>query len=121
MENQITRIEGLEALTNLRELYLYSNKIPRIEGLENLTSLEVLWLADNYIGAIEGVTHLKKLRELHLARNDIDSIPEDVAMLSALTSLNLADNKISGFQVGRPRAFVLVTFLTTAAIGMLLG
>lgn len=98
MENYIERIQGLEALQQLREVYLYTNKITKIEGLSTLTKLEVLWLSDNYISRIEGLTACKRLRELNLARNDIDCISEDTALLSNLTSLNLADNKISNFQ-----------------------
>jgi protein phosphatase 1 regulatory subunit 7 len=41
LENNISKIQGLGTLTNLRELQLYSNKIRKIENLENLVNLEV--------------------------------------------------------------------------------
>jgi hypothetical protein len=34
-------LQGLDGLTNLRELYLYSNKLRSIRNLEHLTNLEV--------------------------------------------------------------------------------
>ena len=37
-ENQLEKIEGLEGLKSLRELYLYQNKLEKIEGLEGLKS-----------------------------------------------------------------------------------
>ena len=36
--NRITKIEGLQSLSNLRELYLSHNGIEVIEGLENNVS-----------------------------------------------------------------------------------
>lgn len=40
--NRLTKIEGLQSLVNLRELYLSHNGIEVIEGLENNVSR--LWL-----------------------------------------------------------------------------
>ena len=36
-------------------MYLYDNKIKKIQGLEKLTSLRELWLGDNQIEKIEGL------------------------------------------------------------------
>lgn len=38
--NRITKIEGLQNLVNLRELYLSHNGIEVIEGLENNVSVQ---------------------------------------------------------------------------------
>lgn len=46
-------IEGLETLTNLREIYLFRNRISEIKGLETLIKLHTLKLNDNPIGANE--------------------------------------------------------------------
>ncbi len=62
--------------------------------------MQVLWLADNYISRIEGISHLSKLRELNLARNDISHVANTLDANSALQQINLADNRISSFQVG---------------------
>lgn len=47
--NQITDIEGLEALTRLQDLSLFSNKIVNLGGLDALADLNVL-----SIGALAG-------------------------------------------------------------------
>lgn len=49
MQNRISKVEGLEGLTKLRNLELAANKIREIEGLETLTGLEELWLGKNKI------------------------------------------------------------------------
>ncbi|GIL73909.1 hypothetical protein Vretimale_5145, partial [Volvox reticuliferus] len=97
-ENEITSIQGLDSLHRLKELYLYSNHISEIRGLNKLTQLEVVWLSDNYISRIAGLDHLPVLRELHLARNDIAFLGDGLSACTALTQLNLADNKIGSFK-----------------------
>ena len=42
-------IEGLDRLVNLKRLYLVSNKITKIQNLEALTQLQMLELGDNRI------------------------------------------------------------------------
>ena len=54
----INKIEDLEKLTNLRELYIAGNQITEIKGLETLTNLQELDLKNNQINEIKG---LKKL------------------------------------------------------------
>jgi Leucine-rich repeat (LRR) protein len=66
-----------------------------------LSRLQVLWLADNYISSLTGISALQQLQQLNLARNDISSIGSSLLSHTALTSLNLADNKISNFQASR--------------------
>jgi Leucine-rich repeat (LRR) protein len=61
--------------------------------------LQVLWLADNYISSLSGLSALQQLQQLNLARNEISSVGSSLLSHTALTSLNLADNKISNFQV----------------------
>jgi Leucine-rich repeat (LRR) protein len=84
----------LEACSNLKRLYLYSNRIRRIQGLQACKQLEVLWLADNQIVVVEGLEGLVKLRELNLARNQVDQIGDVFSANSALECLNLADNHV---------------------------
>lgn len=45
--NRLTKIEGLQSLVNLRELYLSHNGIEVIEGLENNVSRLLLPLQHN--------------------------------------------------------------------------
>jgi Leucine-rich repeat (LRR) protein len=42
--NQITRIEGLDTLTNLTDLSLLDNQISELEGLAKLSKLQCLSL-----------------------------------------------------------------------------
>lgn len=44
--NRLTKIEGLQCLVNLRELYLSHNGIEVIEGLENNVSRLLLTVAE---------------------------------------------------------------------------
>jgi Leucine-rich repeat (LRR) protein len=45
----ITKIEGLDKLTKLSDLSLFSNHIVTVSGLENLKNLNVLSLGSNKI------------------------------------------------------------------------
>ena len=72
--NSIRRISGLDSNTKLQELYLGENMIPRIEGLNHLSQLTVLSLYDNQIARIEGLEETKQLKKLNLARNKVEEI-----------------------------------------------
>ena len=48
-------LQGLESLTRLRVLDVSNNKIPRIECLDTLINLEDLWLNDNLLDSWEGI------------------------------------------------------------------
>ncbi|MHA1798904.1 MAG: leucine-rich repeat domain-containing protein [Candidatus Helarchaeota archaeon] len=58
----ISEIQGLEQLTDLKGLYLYGNQIAEIKGLEPLTQLSTLNLNSNQLTKISG---LKKQITLH--------------------------------------------------------
>ena len=47
--NRIPKIEGLEALTKLKKLFLIQNKITKMENLNHLVDLEMLELGANRI------------------------------------------------------------------------
>jgi|GEM_PF-2343779 len=91
---QITKIEGLENLTNLQNLSLDRNQITKIEGLDNLTSLEWLWLGNTQITKIEGLDNLTSLQDLSLHNNKITKI-EGLEKLTNLQKLSLDRNQIS--------------------------
>ncbi|XP_041125610.1 protein phosphatase 1 regulatory subunit 7-like isoform X2 [Polyodon spathula] len=71
--NCITRIEGLQCLMNLRELYLSHNGIEVIEGLENNKKLTTLDIAANRIKKIENISHLTELQEFWMNDNQIEN------------------------------------------------
>lgn len=72
--NEISRIEGLEHLTNLRDLNVSANSLSEIGGLQNLSSLTSLNLASNRIHNIQGLAGLNQLKSLNLAHNFISSL-----------------------------------------------
>eukprot|EP01105_Mastigella_eilhardi_P018317 TRINITY_DN4229_c0_g1_i6.p1 TRINITY_DN4229_c0_g1~~TRINITY_DN4229_c0_g1_i6.p1 ORF type:complete len:1372 (+),score=295.00 TRINITY_DN4229_c0_g1_i6:107-4117(+) len=94
----ITKIEGLDALLNLKRLYLYSNQIETMDNLSHLTQLKTLWLCSNRITSVAGLATLTSLEELWLASNFIETISTSLDTLKNLKELNLADNLISSFE-----------------------
>jgi Leucine-rich repeat (LRR) protein len=80
----------------------------------------VLWLADNYISSLSGLSALQQLQQLNLARNDISSIGSSLLSHTMLTSLNLADNKISNFQV-RASAVALLALFSAPTVAWISG
>mgnify|MGYP002474069847 CR=1 FL=1 len=103
---------------------MYANAIKTIENLDGLQQLESLWLNENLITKIEvrlsfilfflklyidlflkfkGLSGAKNLRELNLASNQIRFKGQSNPKNTELKVLNLADNKISSFQVKNDR------------------
>ncbi|XP_027702783.1 LOW QUALITY PROTEIN: leucine-rich repeat and coiled-coil domain-containing protein 1-like [Vombatus ursinus] len=72
--NNISKIEGLCHLLNLRHLDLSSNQISQIEGLNTLTNLCTLNLACNFITKVEGLEKLLNLTRLNLSYNHIHDL-----------------------------------------------
>ena len=61
--NLIEKIEGLEKLTKLTDLSLFSNNISKLQGLETLKQLNVLSVGSNKItDYLEAVQYLYKLQ-----------------------------------------------------------
>ncbi|XP_068956300.1 LOW QUALITY PROTEIN: leucine-rich repeat and coiled-coil domain-containing protein 1 [Petaurus breviceps papuanus] len=72
--NNISKIEGLCHLLNLRHLDLSSNQISQIEGLNTLINLCTLNLACNFITKVEGLEKLLNLTRLNLSYNHIHDL-----------------------------------------------
>ena len=90
----ISELEGLESLFDLKKLYLRNNNITEIKGLDHLTNLTILNLAYNKINEIKGLDHLDNLKELYLNDNNISELT-GLGNLSKLNSLTLANNPLS--------------------------
>eukprot|EP00920_Eleutheroschizon_duboscqi_P042971 GHVT01102331.1.p1 GENE.GHVT01102331.1~~GHVT01102331.1.p1 ORF type:complete len:256 (-),score=18.06 GHVT01102331.1:578-1345(-) len=126
--NKITKIENLETLTKLKLLELGENRIRQIEGIDLMSDLEELWLGKNKISelALPSLPKLQRLsiqsnrlqsleateeksiflncpalQELYASHNRIPNIPEDIAKLSQLTTLDLAVNVIKNIDAVR--------------------
>jgi Leucine-rich repeat (LRR) protein len=72
----LSEIEGLQKLENLKILDLSYNELTNVKGLENFTSLKVLNLQNNRLLDTLGLEKLRNLEELRLYRNDIHDIPK---------------------------------------------
>lgn len=90
----ISDIEGLDSLKDLKELDLSLNQITEIKELENLENLEFLEIHNNQITEIKGLEKLKNLRTLFLQFNQITEI-KGLDKLQNLEILALENNKIS--------------------------
>jgi len=92
--NQISEIKGLESLENLESLEIHNNKISEIKGLEKLKNLDTLFLQDNQITEINGLDDLLNLKNLALQNNKISEI-KGLGNLHKLEILGLASNHIT--------------------------
>lgn len=53
--NQVDSLEGIEALTDLKELYCNVNQIQSLKPLEGLTNLHTLYCNYNLISNLDGI------------------------------------------------------------------
>ncbi len=93
--DDIERLDGIEHLIHLEELYLNENRISDISVLSRLTSLKKLNINGNSIRDIAPLARLTSLTELDMRRNQI----QDVSALSDLRSLKkltMSSNPIGG-------------------------
>jgi internalin A len=91
--NRISEISGLEQLSKLKELYLNFNEISAITGLESVTSLEKLYLSSNQIQSLRGLENLSALQQLYISNNYIRSL-NGLENLKSLQQLHLNNNQI---------------------------
>lgn len=68
--NRIVKLENLDKLVNLTELYISENGIERIENLAENKALETLDLAKNRVKVLENLDHLACLEELWVGFNE---------------------------------------------------
>ena len=69
--NAFSTIENLEALVNLRCLYIHENCINSMKGISVLPMLGQLNLSDNMLEKVEDLEQCSKLTNLSLKRNRI--------------------------------------------------
>ncbi|KXZ43849.1 hypothetical protein GPECTOR_79g128 [Gonium pectorale] len=101
--NNITRVEGLQHLTNLVDLNLSSNALASIDpgSLRALSRLTSLNLASNRLQTVQGLNGLSNLEQLNLSYNYITSLGGLSVLqgpLSKLRVLNLKHNQLSSLQ-----------------------
>jgi protein phosphatase 1 regulatory subunit 7 len=97
--NRLTKIEGLETLVNLKELYLSQNFIEKIENLQNLKQLEILDLAHNRIEKLENLENNTLLTDLWINNNIIKNFSDldHLKYLPNITTIYLWKNPVADF------------------------
>ncbi|MFX0102870.1 MAG: leucine-rich repeat domain-containing protein [Candidatus Hodarchaeota archaeon] len=90
--HDLSEIEGLGELTDLKWLLLTNNQISEIRGLENLVNLEYLGLGNNQVSEIRGLETLRNLKVLDLSLNP----------LTRLEGLDSLENLIGLYLWGTP-------------------
>ncbi|TRY72380.1 hypothetical protein TCAL_04746 [Tigriopus californicus] len=95
--------EPLFQLTHLNLLDLSScpTLVHVSDQLGQLTNLSSLLLNQNGITSLSGpaLSHLTKLKVLDVSGNQLTAIPDQISALTALTTLNLANNAIESMPV----------------------
>ncbi|MDW8803070.1 cell wall-binding repeat-containing protein [Clostridium sp. A1-XYC3] len=93
--SSINNLNGIDKLTNLRELNLSQNNITNIEALKHLVNLEILHLSNNIdLSDITPITCLYKLKLLNIGSTKIEDI-KILGNLNNLTILELDNNGLS--------------------------
>ncbi len=89
-------MEGFDNLEKLKTLHLRGNDFRKIEGLDNLYNLEQLFLINNNnIDEIENIDNLKKLKRFKLKTNSIDKIKNLDGLRDTLKSIDIEIEKSS--------------------------
>ena len=86
--NQITSLEGLEAMVNLQEIYFNVNQVHSLQPLANLTNLHTVYCNYNLISSLAGIgiQHQPKLKNFICLPNDL--LPEsEVIMMERETGI----------------------------------
>ncbi|KAK3093172.1 hypothetical protein FSP39_012192 [Pinctada imbricata] len=97
-ECQIKKIENLDSCSKIQRLYLYGNEIQKIENLSHMVHMEELWLNNNQIENIENLSTLTKIQTLNLAENRIEKIDHTLDANIELVELNLSGNDIKSLR-----------------------
>ncbi|KAI3367720.1 hypothetical protein L3Q82_026558, partial [Scortum barcoo] len=104
--NEISQVEGLEGLQQLRELVLDRNRIKTLTDNSFIaqTVLLELHLAENRIRELNHLDSLTELRKLFLGMNKLQDISEleKLEVLPSLTELSVVGNPVSRNSLHRP-------------------
>ena len=91
-------LEGIEALTQLKSLYLSFNEINDITPLVELKKLKTLYLSGNQISSLDALSELTELTELGIQKNNVQDL-SPLQSLSMLKSLHTHSNQIQDFTI----------------------
>ncbi len=79
--NQITSLDGLEAMVNLQEIYFNVNQVHSLQPLANLTNLHTIYCNYNLVSSLAGIgiQHQPKLKNFICLPNDL--LPESEVIM----------------------------------------
>ncbi|XP_074662952.1 leucine-rich repeat-containing protein 9-like [Tubulanus polymorphus] len=104
--NEITKIEGLEGLQDLRELVLDRNKIKNVSEASflNQWNLQELHVEENRIKDLSNLSMLESLQRLYLGMNRIQDICEleKLEALPNLLEISVVNNAVARRLLHRP-------------------
>ncbi|TNN84208.1 Leucine-rich repeat-containing protein 9 [Liparis tanakae] len=104
--NEISQVEGLEGLQQLRELVLDRNRIKALADNSFIaqTVLLELHIAENRIRELNHLQPLTELRKLFLGMNKLQDITEldKLEVLPSLTELSVVGNPVAKSSLHRP-------------------
>jgi len=111
----LQRIENLDALVSLEELWLGKNKIAKLEvrlpltvsinarlipspqNLDSLVNLRILSIQSNRITTLENLDALSNLEELYISHNGIDKL-QGLSHNLKLRTLDVGGNRIAALE-----------------------
>ncbi|EAG1722558.1 leucine-rich repeat domain-containing protein [Listeria monocytogenes] len=93
-ELSIASIEGVQYLTNLRNLYMDNNQISNLTPISGLANLETLHLNNNQISDLGSLSGLINIRNLIMDNNQVSDLTPLSGLIS-LQTLQLNNNQIS--------------------------
>ncbi|MGH1437753.1 MAG: leucine-rich repeat domain-containing protein [Lewinella sp.] len=101
--HEITSLEEISALTQLKQLVVYNNKIESLSGVEKMLNLEKLFVHKNQISSLEKIAFLSHLQEISCFKNPLKSLQGlDVRHQPKLQSiLALPNDHLSEIEIKR--------------------
>ncbi|XP_034531605.1 leucine-rich repeat-containing protein 9 isoform X2 [Notolabrus celidotus] len=113
--NEISQVEGLEGLHQLRELVLDRNRIKTLSenSFIGQNVLLELHLAENRIRELNHLNPLTELRKLFLGMNKLQDITEveKLEVLPSLSELSVVGNPVARNSLHRPAVVLLLSSL----------
>jgi Leucine-rich repeat (LRR) protein len=116
--NEIESLSSFKYLIHLRGLRADNNKIDSLDGVSQLDGLLNLRLRGNAIESIDFAgTRLQRLTDLDLKDNNINKV-QNLQELSSLANLNLEENRLCDFSLGRSETHSTLRHLRLSGNGL---
>ena len=105
-DNKLAALPDLKGLVNLRRIYLRNNKFAAVpETLKDLPSLTDIDLSGNPVKEVpQWLAEKKGLKNLSFSRTQVSKLPENIEAWKSLQCLQLGDLNISPAEMARIRS-----------------